>query len=465
MSYDWQQAVKEHRDELLADLKTMLRIKSVRDESQATPEAPLGPGPQQALNQFLAFGDRDGFKTQNVDGMAGHIEFGTGDETLGILGHVDVMPAGEGWSHAPFDPVIKDGKIYARGAMDDKGPSMAAYYGLKLVKESGLPVTKRVRFILGTDEESSWRGMKYYFAHMPAPDFGFSPDAEFPLINGEKGNVSLELKFGGTNGGSVTLQRFTAGLRENMVPGNAEATLSGAHLEEIEQAFNQFVKTAPVSGEATRTADSLTLAVTGKAAHGMEPREGINAGTYLATFLKDYDFGGDAAHFITFIADYLHEASRLEKFAAAYTDPVMGDLTMNAGLLNFTADQAGAITLNFRYPQGIDPATIRAAIDRVTSQWNVAISVGEAMEPHYVAPDDPLVTTLLDVYHRQTGTNAPAEVVGGGTYGRLMKRGVAFGALFPDCPNMMHQVDEYMPVEDIMKAAAIYAESIYELIK
>ncbi|MFK5705467.1 dipeptidase PepV [Ligilactobacillus sp. LYQ139] len=465
MGYDWQQAVTAHRDELLADLKAMLRIKSVRNERQATPDAPLGPGPQQALDHFLALGTRDGFKTKNVDGMAGHIEFGTGNETLGILGHVDVMPAGDGWSHAPFDPIIKDGKIYARGAMDDKGPSMAAYYGLKVVKESGLPVTKRVRFILGTDEESSWRGMKYYFAHMPAPDFGFSPDAEFPLINGEKGNVSLKLKFGGTNGGTVMLHQFTAGLRENMVPGNAKATVSGACLDEIEQAFSRFIKTAPVSGKATRTLDRLTLAVTGKAAHGMEPREGINAGTYLATFLKNYDFGGDAAHFITFIVNYLHEASRLEKFGAAFSDPVMGDLTMNAGLLNFTAGQTGSITLNFRYPQGIEPATIRTAIDRVTSQWDAVISVGEAMAPHYVALDDPLVTTLLGVYHRQTGTDAPAEVVGGGTYGRLMKRGVAFGALFPDCPNMMHQVDEYMPVEDIMKAAAIYAESIYELIK
>ncbi|MBP5845510.1 M20/M25/M40 family metallo-hydrolase, partial [Lactiplantibacillus plantarum] len=120
------------------------------DDSQATDDAPLGPGPKQALTTFLAIAERDGFKTKNIDNLVGYAEIGEGDETLAILAHVDEMPAGNGWDTDPFEPTIKDGKMYARGVSDDKGPGMAAYYGLKIVKELGLKLNKKIRFIVGT---------------------------------------------------------------------------------------------------------------------------------------------------------------------------------------------------------------------------------------------------------------------------------------------------------------------------
>ena len=134
-------------------------------------------------------------KPRNIDNYAGDFEFGQGDEVLGIFAHLDVVPAGSGWDTDPYEPVIKDGKLYARGSSDDKGPTMACYYALKIIKELELPVSKRVRFIVGTDEESGWGDMDYYFAHngLKDPDFGFSPDAEFPIINGEKGNITTYL--------------------------------------------------------------------------------------------------------------------------------------------------------------------------------------------------------------------------------------------------------------------------------
>lgn len=186
MSVDWKNEATKHQDDYLADLTTMLRVPSFRDDSQATDDAPLGPGPKQALTTFLAIAERDGFKTKNIDNLVGYAEIGEGDETLAILAHVDEMPAGNGWDTDPFEPTIKDGKMYARGVSDDKGPGMAAYYGLKIVKELGLKLNKKIRFIVGTDEESNWTGMKRYFEVEPAPTLGFSPDAMFPLINGEK---------------------------------------------------------------------------------------------------------------------------------------------------------------------------------------------------------------------------------------------------------------------------------------
>ncbi|KRN88494.1 dipeptidase PepV [Ligilactobacillus ceti] len=466
MSIDWKLEVEKRKEDLLADLFTMLKIESVRDESIATAEAPLGPGPKIALDKFLEIAERDGFETLELDGLAGHIEFGEGDETLGVLAHVDVMPAGKGWDTDPFEPVIINDRIYARGSSDDKGPGIAAYYGLKIIKELGLPVSKKVRFIIGTDEESSWRGMTHYMEKMPKPDFAFSPDAFFPIINGEKGIASIELKYAGTNGDAAKLISFESGLRTNMVPRDAEAVVEGLALADVEPAFAEFVAANPITGEIVERDGQLFLSVIGKAAHAQEPRLGENAGTYLATFLNQFNFGGAAANFIKVASENLHGDSRAKGLGLEFTDEIMGDLTVNPGIFKFVAGEEGSITLNFRYPKGIDVQEILAGLEKLVAPMDVTLTLdGHAQEPHYVSPEDPIVKTLLGVYNKQTGSNETGKVVGGGTYGRLLERGVAFGALFPETENTMHQANEYMPLSDLFRSAAIYAESIYELIK
>lgn len=467
MSIDWKQEVEKRQDDLLADLFTLLRIPSVRDESIATPEAPLGPGPKAALDKFLEIGQRDGFETLELDGLAGHIEYGDGDETLGILVHVDVMPEGKGWVTDPFEPVIKNDRLYARGSSDDKGPAMAAYYGLKILKELGLPTSKKIRFIIGTDEESSWRGMTHYMENMPKPDLAFSPDAFFPIINGEKGIVSINLNFPGTNGDQAQLISFESGLRTNMVPREAVAVVEGLKLADVEPVFEDFVANNPITGEVKEEAGQLTFTVIGKAAHAQEPTLGENAATYLASFLKQYNFAAGAKDFLQVTGENLHNDSRAAGLGLKYTDDVMGDLTVNPGIVNFTAGKGGSITLNFRYPKGLNTPKLVEGLEKlVAGMQDVSVEVIEApQEPHYVSPEDPIVQKLLSVYNKQTGSNETGKVVGGGTYGRLLERGVAFGALFPETENTMHQANEYMPLADIFRSAAIYAEAIYELVK
>ncbi|MFT8424171.1 MAG: dipeptidase PepV [Liquorilactobacillus sp.] len=466
MQIEWQKEISQRKDALLADLTEMLKIESVRNEKLGSKNAPFGPGPRAALDKFLEIGKRDGFAVLNVDGIAGHLEYGTGIETMGILAHVDVMPAGKGWDTDPFEPIIKDGKLFARGSSDDKGPGMAAYYGLKLIKELGLPTSKKVRMIIGTDEESGWRCMTHYFEKMPLPDFGFSPDAFFPLINGEKGNVSFNVDFQGGNGAGAKLLDFSAGLRENMVPRDAIAHISGIELKEIKELLTEFADDKPIEVEALEQNERIEISVIGRAAHAQEPKNGENAGTYLALFLKQIELGSGAEQFIDFAADYLHEDSRMDNFGLHFSDKTMGDLTMNAGIFNFAAAQGGRVTLNFRFPKGIGASQIEEALAKVATKVNAQVNTtGKLQEPHYVSIEDPLVKTLLGVYERQTGNKGYGMVVGGGTYGRLMKRGVAFGAMFPGTPDTMHQANEYMLIEDILKAAAIYAEAIYELIK
>lgn len=470
MTIDFRAEVDKRKDALMADLFSLLEINSERDDSLVDTAHPFGPGPVKALEKFLEIAARDGYETKNVDNYAGHFTFGEGDEELGIFAHLDVVPAGSGWETDPYQPVIKDGRLYARGASDDKGPTMACYYGLKIIKELGLPVSKRVRFVIGTDEESGWADMDYYFENsgLPKPDFGFSPDAEFPIINGEKGNITAYLHFKGENNGVFVLHQFTGGLRENMVPESATALItSPLSSQDLQEKLDNFVATHPVfAGSVAQTADGkLEVTVTGKSAHGAQPASGVNGATYLAKFLNQFDFDGSAKDYLDAASYYILEDHDGKKLGVASHDENMGDLSMNAGVFRFSADaDDNTIALNFRYPKAEDEATIARELAKLAGVVHVTLSE-HGHTPHYVPVDDPLVATLLDVYERQTGLKGHEQVIGGGTFGRLLPRGVAYGAIFPDLIDTMHQANEFMAVEDIYRSAAIYAEAIYELIK
>lgn len=469
MTVNWQQEVDKRKDDLLEDLVELLKVKSEREDDKATPDAPFGPGPRDALLHMLGYGERDGFIVKNVDNYAGHIEYGEGDEILGIFGHMDVVPAGDGWDTDPYVPVIKDNKIYARGSSDDKGPSLAAYYGLKIIKELGLPVSKKIRFVVGSDEESSWKDMDYYFEHEEMPDFGFAPDAEFPIINGEKGNISVAPQFASTNGGSYELRSFKAGLRPNMVPQDVIATVVTPSIEKAEAlkaAFSAYLANEPVSGTAEVTDTTVSFKLIGKSAHGANPQSGLNAATYLAVFLKDFDFGGGAKNYLA-AAAHVHLDVYGEKLGVAYEDEKMGKLTMNAGLFEFVAGEEGAyINFNFRYPQGTGREMLVKGIEATIGQYVTELKADEKHSgPHYVPMEDPLVATLLAVYEEHTGEKGYEQIIGGGTYGRLLKRGVAFGAMFPGFTDTMHQANEFMSLDDLFRAAVIYADAIYRLAK
>ncbi|EHJ52056.1 dipeptidase PepV [Streptococcus macacae] len=468
MFVDFQKEVDKRRGDILADLFRLLQIKSEREDSKADAKHPFGPGPVQALEHFLKMAERDGYETKNVNNYAGHFEYGQGEEVLGIFAHLDVVPAGSGWNIDPYLPEIINGKLYARGASDDKGPTIACYYGLKIIKELGLPVSKKVRFIVGTDEESGWADMDYYFEHvgLPEPDFGFSPDAYFPIINGEKGNVTAYLHFGGDNGGSFSLKSFNGGLRDNMVPEAATAVFSApVSLSELQAKLDAFTADYQPAAELKEEAGDFVLSFYGKSAHGSTPEAGVNGATYLALFLSQFDFAGAAKAYLELAGKTLLDDHDANKIGLAYTDEKMGSVSMNPGVFQFKADaKDNTIALNFRYPQGMDAQTIKAGLEKLAGIQKVTLSKRQH-EPHYVPMDDPLVSTLLSVYEKHTGDKGHEWVIGGGTFGRLLKRGVAFGAMFPHSEDTMHQANEFIEVEDLYKAAAIYAEAIYELIK
>jgi len=465
MSIDWEKEVSHRSDELINDLSELVSIDSSRDTEHKTSEFPLGPGPAKALKTFLHFADRDGFETKNVDNLAGRIEFGDGDDAIAILAHVDVVPEGPGWNTNPFEPVIKDGNIYARGASDDKGPGLASYYAMKIIKELNLPTSKKAQLILGTDEESEWVGINHYMEKETMPETGFSPDAEFPAINGEKGIVSFKVTFKTPKIGLVT--NFAAGIRPNMVPQNAEADLNMdvESADDIKAKLTDFLAANPEIKGSITTDDDAHVKIIGKGAHAMEPFNGINAATYLAKFLTTLNLNDSEKLYFTFIANELHLDFAGKHLGIDNKDDVMGELTLSPNIYEYN-DKNANILLNIRYPKGDTGDTLTEKINKVLPAGVSAAIEGHNQLPHFVDADDPLVQALVGAYRDHTDDKTTeAFTVGGGTYGRILKHGVAFGAMFPGDENVMHQPNEYINVDKLLKSTAIYADAIYRLIK
>ncbi len=465
MKIDFKSEVAKRKEMFLQDLIALLKINSERNDAESDGEFPFGPGPSLAMLEFLKIAQKDGFKTVNIDNYVGEVHYGQGEETLGVFVHADVVPAGQGWTNPPYEPTLRDGRLYARGVLDNKGPALATYYALKILKEIGAPFYKKVNFIIGTDEESGWRDMAYYLPKAQLPDFGFSPDARFPVVNGEKSNLTEYLHFGHENSGEFVLHDFRSGVQENCVPEEAQALLTSPL--DLKADFEKFLTNYNLEGRFAKTGVKTSLQIKGKSAHSSTPEIGENAATYLAKFLSGYDFGAEAKKFLEVAGQKLHKDFEGKNIGIAYEDEDMGKLSVNPSVFLFEeVGQENKIALNIRHPKGLTELDIKERLSKHLAAFIQKVSISTLInyQPHYLSPDDPLVQVLLSTYRQHTGDDSPPQTVGGGTYGRLMRRGVAYGALFPNSEFTMHQTDEYIELEELYKAIEIYADAIYRLV-
>ncbi|PGE22826.1 dipeptidase PepV [Bacillus toyonensis] len=464
---NWTEEVAKRKDDLIRDTQQFLQIKSVWEEESAKEGAPFGEGVEKALSFMLHKGELEGFSSKNLEGYAGHLEMGKGEELVGILCHVDVVPEGDGWTTPAYSADIREGKIFARGAIDDKGPTMAAYYAMKIVKELGLPLSKRVRMILGTDEESNWKCVDHYFKNEEMPTIGFAPDADFPIINAEKGISDIQVVQNGSEEkkGVYELVSFESGRRLNMVPDFAKAVITGEDVNALTVAYEEYLKTAKKIGNSTIEGNTVTLQIEGISAHGSTPEKGENAGLLLANFLTTVSLDGKANAFATFAAETFTGDIFGEKATIAYKDEVSGPLTVNVGRLSYTKENGGNLGLNVRYPVTTNFEEMIAKLKEYVSIHGFEVADYSNSRPHHVDKDHVLIRTLQRVYEEQTGEKAELLAIGGGTYARSLKAGVAFGSLFPGKEELAHQKDEYIEIEDLLKATAIYAQAIHELAK
>ncbi|MGE7597894.1 dipeptidase PepV [Lysinibacillus fusiformis] len=463
---NWLQAAKERQDELVQELQELVQINSILDEDTRTTEIPFGNGPLQALEWLLAKGQKEGLLTKNVDNYAGHIEMGAGEELLGILCHVDVVPIGDeaDWTYPPFSGTVVDGKLYARGAIDDKGPTVAAWMAMKLVKDAGIQLDKRVRMIVGTDEETGFRCVDHYFKQEEMPSIGFAPDADFPLINAEKGIA--ELVFSQNKVGDATKEQlllFNAGKRPNMVPDLAKATVQHASAQ-FEQNFQTFLSKNQLDGSLLMEDSRYIITIKGKAAHAMEPEKGVNAAVNLAAFLQQELTTESSKQFVDFIADVFYQDHYGHQLELQFEDAMSGHTTLNPGIVSYDVSKGGSLVISMRYSVSYPFDEKITEAQRLVVKRGFSLDIQDDSKPHYVSEDDPFIQTLASIYRRQSGdTETPLLSTGGGTYARVLKKGVAFGMLFPGEQDVAHRADEFVVVENLVKAAAIYAEAIVEL--
>ncbi|MFD1739668.1 dipeptidase PepV [Bacillus salitolerans] len=466
---NWNEEVLKRKEELMKDLFDLIRIESIKDEATKSERHPMGEKIGEALDFMLRLSEKSGLQTKNVDGYAGHAEYinDPSEETIGILCHVDVVPATGEWATPPFEPTIKDGKLYARGSIDDKGPTMAAFYGLKIVKELGLPLRKNIRIIFGTDEESGMSCMKYYREVENMPQIGFAPDADFPMINAEKGQMTLQISLPNATSETVEyldLISFQSGARVNMVPERAVASITGNGVNELLDEFETFCEKLGVKRSVKVEENQAELNVFGVAAHGMEPHVGMNAGTLLASFLARFEFNRETNSYLRLLAD-LHEDFEAKSLNIQYKDDITGPLTINPGVIKYEKGQESYVQVNVRCPVTTNYEETKRTLYQEVERRGFQVTAYRESQPHHVDAGHPMIKVLQTVYQEESGLEPTLLSSGGATYARFMENGVAFGSCFPGKEMTAHQKDEYIEIEDLLKATAIYARAIYELAK
>lgn len=459
--------IDELKQQIVASTQQVVREKSLVTDGREG--APFGEGVSICLDTTLKIAEELGFKTVNMDGYAGYAEYGEGDEYTAVLGHLDIVPEGDGWIYPPYGAEIHDGKIYGRGTMDDKGPVIAALYGLKAIKDLNLPLSRKVRVIFGTDEErGSGKDIEYYLEREKPPVSGFTPDAEYPIIYAEKGltvfEVVKDLIYGGNE--DIKIKYIKGGQRANMVPDYCEAGIMAEKPAVVIEAAQEFRNRTKYDVSAEEKDGLVVVKSVGVSAHGSMPELGKNAIMQLFAFLGELPLGNSDLHqFIDFFNDNSGVSDPYgEKFGVALEDKASGKLSFNIGVIN--ADEHKAImALNLRYPVTYKYEDMMNPFNKKLEGTGIRVENMAHQAPLYFPEDHPLIKTLQKVYTEQTGMEAKLLGIGGGTYAKEMPNIVAFGPIFPGKPDLDHQANEYIEIEDLIKNAKIYAHAIYQLAK
>lgn len=453
MSYETLNAkVLELKDDMIASIQQNMRIESVRGES--APGAPYGEGPKAALDDVLALGEKLGFRTGQADNRVGWIEYGEGEEMVGILGHVDVVPAGDGWTHPAFGAEIHDGVLWGRGCLDDKGPVIMAVYALKAIRDLNLPIDRRIRVLFGSDEECGSSCVKYYVENgYEMPTIGFTPDAQFPAIFCEKGTSNFLAGTKIYNKGEIDVEYFGGGVAANVVPPVCKLIVNGP------------LKVTPEEGITVTEENGKTIVeATGFSAHGSTPELGVNAVVKLLNAVKENDFGGDFQQLVNFILEEIGNETNGKSLNILYQDEETGETTVNLGVVKYDGEEM-SFTLDIRYPKNGDAEVIDDKVINRINSYNFDVLKKTNNKLLYVPKDSELVSKLVKVYEAQTGDKRELIAIGGGTYAKEFPNMVAFGPVFPGEPDVIHQPNERVAVEQLIRAAQVTAAAMYELAK
>lgn len=446
------------QEPLIAALRENLRIPSV--EGTPTKDAPYGDAVRRSLLHALATARSLGFSPVNMDNHVGWCEYGEGEEMVAVLGHLDVVPAGDGWSCDPFGGELQDSKIWGRGATDDKGPTFAALFALAALRNSGLPIRRRVRVLMGCNEETGSNDLKYYRSHGgELPVMGFTPDGEYPVINGEKGIINVSFSRSYSQSGDLILTSIQGGTASNVVPAYARAELCCAP-ELAAKLSQQFLP--KVTSTVTQT--GILLEAEGISAHGSTPELGENAIGRLLLALDRLPLSHELAQAVHFLAQTIGMQTFGESAGIALYDAPSGNLTLNLGTIQ--GDETHMqLKINYRYPVTRDFADCAPILNTRFQEAGFVMDAQVHKDKLYIPAEQPLIQSLMKVYRDETGLEGIPKCIGGGTYAKMLPNTVAFGPIFPGEEIREHKPDEYISIDSLIKNAQIIAAAMYELAK
>lgn len=448
-----------YREDIIKDIKELVAIPSCAVLGN-DPENPFGEEPARALEWILHRAEELGLATENVGNYAGHAEYGEGKEIAAVLTHVDVVPAGDGWTSGPFAAAERNGKLFGRGVADDKGAAVVALYCLKTLKDEKVQGTRRLRAIFGAGEEIGMHDMEHYFQTQELPAMAFTPDSDYGICNREKGILHLELTTHTHDG--TTLTAFRAGVAINSVPDKAYALLDCTEAED-----HQLLRLADAKEgtfEFHYTIDGMQIVSRGKASHAMEPQKGQNAAAHLINLLCAGLGHRALGSLCAFLDQYVGLETDGASLGIKQEDAFSGPLTLNLGQVEIGSNYARA-AVDIRYPVTADGDEIVRTIAEYAKREGVCVRVLDHNKPLFVKEEEPLIALLKASYRAVTGEEPSLYATGGGTYARkLGGHGVAFGPVFEGEDCRLHNADECIDIERFLLHAQICLEAMYRML-
>lgn len=464
----YQEQIKEyfaqHRDEMIEAICRLVRIRSVGEAAQ--PGMPYGPGPAAVLDEAMRMASAMGFATKDYDHYVGTVDLNDNETQLAILAHLDVVHEGTGWTVTqPYEPIEKDGRLYGRGTGDDKGPAVASLYAMKAVRDLGIPLQKNVRLILGTDEERGSSDLQYYFGIEQAPPMSFSPDANFPVINIEKGGLrsAFTAQWEACDKLPRVLQ-LEGGNTANIVPQEAFALLEGIGLDQVAKHCEAYQAKTGARFTVTEHDGRVRIDVLGMSAHASMPEKGNNAIQALLEAVSTLPLAEcPAFEHLKAVArmfphgDYLGRALGVDQ-----KDDVSGELTLNLGIFQMDLTSLKG-QIDSRTPICANEQNMSRVVARHMAEYDIKLESTSMNPPHHTPADSPFVKALLEIYESYTGRPGECIAIGGGTYVHHIEGGVAFGCAFPETENHFHGPDEFAVIDDLLVSAQMFAQAIIEL--
>jgi len=444
--------VLAYKEEMIETLAKLVSYNSELDTSD--PAYPFGKANADCLNVALEICEKSGMKTVNLDNYIGYGELGEGEQLVGVIGHLDIVPAGEGWLTDPFVLTEKDGRLYGRGSSDDKGCVVAALYALKILQDMEVPFTKRVRLILGSNEETGSKCLAHYVEKEGHVDYGFTPDAMFPGTFGEKGMVAATF-----SAPSKKILEISGGAASNVVCAHVAAKLEKECCN-----LNQ-LKATLISNDVKYTLEETEeydeVHVYGVAAHASTPEHGRNAISYLMEALYDAGIDDD---FVTAYHEMIGLASDGEGCDVKLHDDY-GELTLNIGVISKHEETITA-TIDIRFPVTLSSVMVTVPMTAAFTKTKAVLEIHGAHEPLFLPLDSDLVKALVSAYQSVTGdTETQPMTMGGGTYAKGINNTIAFGGGFPNAENChMHDANEFIVIDHLLKQTEVYVQALINIL-